>query len=189
MKKIELVYREILFNAIEKNNKKLTQAYLANTLKISLSTVNLALKPLVKMNSVKINKNGFDVIDSKKILYYWASIRNIERDIIYKTRVEKSVEEIEKLMPNSAIFTAYSAYKFKFKNAPADYSEVYVYCDKEEIKERFEESKNIPNLFVLRKDIAKLTTANLFVDLWNLKEWYAKDYLDALQRRLNGILA
>jgi len=193
MKKIELVYREILFNAIEKNNKKLTQAYLANTLKISLSTVNLALKPLVKMNSVKINKNGFDVIDSKKILYYWASIRNVDKDIIYKTRVEEPVREIEKQMPDDIVFAAYSGYKFKFKDVPADYSEVYVYGT-ENIKDRFKENDKNPNLFVLKKDSAMekygkiITTANLFVDLWNLKQWYAKDFLKAVEGKIGRIL-
>ncbi|MBI2663392.1 winged helix-turn-helix transcriptional regulator [Candidatus Woesearchaeota archaeon] len=193
MKKIEFVYREILFNVIEKNNKKLTQAYLANTLKISLSTVNLALKPLVKMNSVKINKNDFDVIDSKKILYYWASIRNVDKDIIYKTRVEEPVREIEKQMPDDVVFAAYSGYKFKFKDVPADYSEVYVYGT-ENIKNRFKENDKNPNLFVLEKDSAMekygktITTANLFVDLWNLKQWYAKDFLKAVGGKIGRIL-
>ena len=189
MKKLELVYNKILEEAIEKKNYRLTQKALSKELKISLSTVNYALKPLRNMSAIKINLKNFNIINPKKILYYWASIRNIEKDIIYKTRIDKDVREIEKLMPNSVIFTAYSFYKFKFKDAPADYSEVYVYGDKEEIKKRFEESKGIPNLFVLKKDINELTLANLFVDLWNLKEWYAKDFLNALERRLNGILA
>ena len=189
MKKLELVYNKILEEVIENKNHQLTQKSLSEELKISLSTVNHALQPIKNMGAIKISLKNFNVVNTRKILYYWASIRNIKRDIIYKTRVGKPVEEIEKLMPNSAIFTAYSAYKFKFRNKPADYSEVYVYCNKEEIKERFPESKNVPNLFVLKKDIAELTTANLFADLWNLKEWYAKDYLDALQGRLNGILA
>lgn len=189
MKKLELVYNKILEEVIENKNYKLTQIFLSRELKISLSTVNHALQPIKNMGAIKINLKNFNVVNPGKILYYWASIRNIERDIIYKTRAEVPVEEIEKEMSSSAVFTAYSAYKFKFKDKPADYSEVYVYCSKEEIKERFPESKNVPNLFVLRKDIIKLTTANLFADLWNLKEWYAKDYLDALQRRLDGILA
>ena len=193
MKKIELVYREILFNAIEKKNKKLTQAYLAKALAISLSTVNLALKPLVKMNSIKIKKMGFDIIDIRKILYYWASIRNIDKDIVYKTRVEEPIKEIEKQMPDNIIFTAYSAYKFKFNDVPADYSEVYVYGT-EEIKKRFKENKNNPNLFVLKMDneierYGKITTlANSFVDFWNLKQWYAKDFLKALENKIGRFL-
>lgn len=193
MKKIELVYREILYNAMEKNNKTLTQSYLANVLKISLSTVNLALKPLANMNAVKIKKMGFDIIDIRKILYYWASKRNIEKDITYKTRVEEPVKEIEKQMPNNIVFTAYSAYKFKFKDVPADYSEIYIYGD-ENIKKRFKENNKIPNLFILKKDnvIEKygktVTIANLFVDLWNLKQWYAKDFLNALEAKIGRVL-
>ncbi len=189
MKKLELVYNKILEEVIENKNYKSTQKSLSNELKISLSTVNHALKPLRNMNAVKINLKNFEIINSKKILYYWASIRNIEKDIIYKARIDKDIIGIEQSMPNSIIFTAYSAYKFKFNDAPADYSEVYIYGDKKDIKGRFKEIKGIPNLFVLKKDINKLTLANLFVDLWNLKEWYSKDYLDALEVKLNGILA
>lgn len=192
MKKIELVYREILFNVMERNNKILTQSHLANALNISLSTVNLALKPLESMNAIKIKKMGFDIIDVKKILYYWASKRNIEKDIIYKTRVEEPVKEIEKQMPNNIVFTAYSAYKFKFKDVPADYSEVYIYGD-ENIKKRFKENNKFPNLFILKKDNAEkygktATIANLFVDLWNLKQWYAKDFLNALEAKIGRVL-
>lgn len=136
------------------------------------------------MGAVKINSKNFEIINIKKILYYWASIRNLQKDIIYKIRVDKNVTEIEKNMPPSALFTAYSYYKFKFNDVPADYSEIYVYCSKEEIKKRFKEIKGTPNLFILKKDSNKVTLANLFVDLWNLKEWYAKEYLQALENKL-----
>jgi len=193
MKKIEFVYREILFNAIEKEKKDLTQAYLANTLEVSLSTINLALKSLARMNAVRIRKRGFDIIDVRKVLYYWASMRNVEKDIIYQTRVEEPVTKIEKQMPDNIVFTAYSAYKFKFENTPADYSEVYVYGT-EEIKKRFKPNNKIPNVFVLKKDnqIEKygksVTIASLFVDLWNLKQWYAKDFLKALEAKIARVL-
>ena len=191
MKRSEEIYREILFEGMERKNNKLTQAYLANALKISLSIVNLSLKPLIKMNAVKINKRSFDVMDKRKILYYWASIRNIEKDIIYKTRADKSVKNIESEMPNSVIYGGYSAYKFKFKDVPADYSEVYIYSkDLEEIEKRFPRNNKNPNLFVLKKDdnMKKITIAQIFVDLWNLKEWYAKEFLKALEERINGLL-
>ncbi|MBI4154713.1 winged helix-turn-helix domain-containing protein [Candidatus Woesearchaeota archaeon] len=185
MKRIEQVYNKILEEAIENKNYKLTQKSLSEELKISLSTVNYAIKPLRNMGAIKVNLKNFDMINIKKMLYYWASIRNIEKDIIYRTRINNGVGEIEKQMPNSVIFTAYSAYKLKFKDMPSDYSEVYVYADINDIKNRFKQNKEIPNLFVLKKDISKLTLANLYVDLWNLKEWYSKEYLQALEKRLN----
>jgi len=96
-------------------------------------------------------------------------------------------------MPNDIIFTAYGGYKFLFKDVPADYSEVYIYGDVD-IKKRFPLEKGTPNLFVLKKDsiierYGKHTTiANTFVDLWNLREWYAKEFVKALEVRLHGIL-
>ena len=187
MKRIEEVYRELLFQSMEKKNSSLTQSCLAKTLKLSLSVVNLALKPLRKMNAIKIKQRSFDVIDKKKILYYWASIRNLEKDIIFKTRAEKEVKKIEAEMPSDIIYAAYSAYKFKFKDVPADYSEVYVYSGNlGEIEKRFPKNNKTPNLFVLKRDgnMKEKTTAQIFVDLWNLKEWYATDFLNALEKRI-----
>jgi len=193
MKKIEFVYREILFQALERKKNDLTQSFLSKELRMSLSVVNHALIPLRKMNAIYVKKRGFDVIDTKKILYYWASIRNLEKDIIYKTRVDHPAYKIENSMPDYVIYGAYSAYKLKFKDVPSDYSEVYVYSN-EDLKERFPESKKTANLLILKKDefmdkYGKLTTmAQTFVDLWNIKEWYAHDFLKALEEKINGIL-
>lgn len=197
MKNIEIVYREILYQAIEKKNMKLTQAEIARKLKISLSIVNSAVKRLEEIGAIEIYPRSFHVLDVKKILYYWASIRNLNKDVIYKTRVELPVKEIEKQMPADLIFAAYTAYKFLFKDVAADYSEVYVYGDDLSLKEiirRFPANNGMANLFVLKKDKnldsygKKTTIANTFVDLWNMKEWYAKEFVKAIEGRLNGIL-
>lgn len=192
MKKIEFVYREILYQVLEKDSKTLTQLALAKKLKISLSTVNHALRPLKNMGAIDIGLKNFKVIEPKKILYHWASVRNPEKDTIYQTRVDQPVRKIESEMPADIIFAAYSAYKYKFKDVPADYSEVYVYSEEKEMRKRFPESKNRPNLFVLKKDelmegYGKTTTlAQTFVDLWNLREWYAKEFLEALKKKVEG---
>lgn len=191
MKKIELVYKEILDRLIENQIKVSTQSCLAKTLKISLSTVNHALSYLKQMNAIKVKPNSFEIISPKKILLYWASIRNLEKDIVYKTRSPLEITQIEKNMPNNVIYAAYSAYKFLFKNMPADYSEVYIYSDEDnlkQIKKRFPETKNQPNLFILKKEFDKMSQSLLFVDLWNLKQWYAKDFLKAMEEKLHGIL-
>ena len=183
------MYREILYQA-EKGNNILTQKAGSDKLGLSLSNVYNALEPLRRMNAISVKKMCFHIVNSKKILYHWASIRNLKKDIAYSTRHEKSVIEIEKSMPDSVIFTAYTGYKLRFKDAPADYSEVYVYCDDiEEIKKRFPESKNVPNIFILKKDknidkYGKIATnASIFVDLWNLPEWYAKDFLKSMEQK------
>lgn len=185
MLKKELIYREILYQAIEKKNRKMTQAELARSLKISLSTVNNALKPLIKMNAIDIKKRNFVLIDPKKALYYWASIRKIEKDIIYSTRIEKPILVIESEMPSDVLFTAYTGYKFEFKDVPADYSEIYIYTENiKEIKKRFPFKEGPSNLFVLKRQFDKVTMAQLFVDLWNIKTWYARDFLIALEKKI-----
>lgn len=191
MKRTEEVYREIIHQA-EKDNNSLTQKSISEKLALSLSNVNNAIAPLRRMGAISVRKMSFQIVNRKKILYYWASIRNIKKDVVYSTRAEKSIADIEKSMPDTAVFTAYSGYKLRFKDAPADYSEVYVYCDDiEEIKKRFPQSKNIPNLFVLKKDknidkYGKIATnANIFVDLWNLPEWYAQEFLKAMEKKWN----
>ena len=191
MKRAEEVYREILYQA-EKGNNMLTQKAIAEKLNLSISNVNNSVAPLRRMGAINVKKMCFYIINPKKLFYHWASLRNLSKDIVYSTRAEKNVIDIEKLMPDSAIFTAYSGYRLRYKEAPADYSEIYVYCDDvKEIKTRFKESKNVPNIFVLKKDknideYGKIATnANIFVDLWNIPEWYAHEFLRAMEQKWN----
>ena len=102
------------------------------------------------------------------------------------------VMKIESSLPNGCIFTAFSAYRMVYGDAPADYSEVYVYINKsllEEIKKRFPEKKANPKLIILEADnFLKGKTApisQLYSDLWSIKDWYARDFINALEKRLN----
>jgi len=94
MKKIEQIYKEILYRYFEKKINRFTQLELSKNLGFSLGVVNLAIKKLEKINSIQVNKMSFFVIDAKKILYLWASERNFGRDILFKTRIEMPVREI-----------------------------------------------------------------------------------------------
>lgn len=194
MKKQEEIYRELLYQAIENKNFKLTQSELSKKLHISLSIVNSAIKKLYSVGAIKINQRNFNIIDARKMLYIWASVRNLEKEIIFKARLEMPVREIERAMPN-ILFTAYTAYKLKFNDTPADYSEVYAYADEKEldiIKKRFsnfKHSEENPNLFILKKDksldlYSSIPIAQIFVDLWNLKEWYAKEFINSLDNKI-----
>ncbi len=150
------------------------------------------MKPLASIGAVEKKTRSFNVINLRKILIFWATTRNIAKDIRYTTRSDLPVQKIEGGMPSDVVFTACSGYRFLYNEAPADYGEVYVYANRkalEEIKERFPKSKGPPNIFVLEMDeymppgnIAPIP--QIYVDLWNLKEWYAKEYLTALEKRL-----
>jgi hypothetical protein len=155
--------------------------------------VNNALKPLAEMGAIGILRRGVKITDAEKMLLYWASVRDLGKDIVYSTRADAPPSGIEKGMPPRVAYTAYSAYKFRFGDVPADYSEVYVYSeDVAEIKRRFPPRAGPPNLFVLKPDgrlfgLAKDDIAPLsqvFVDLWNVKEWYAREFAAALKERI-----
>ena len=93
-------------------------------------------------------------------------------------------------MPPNVIFGCCSGFAQKYNETPADYDKVYVYSEKqdiEEIKNRFPlQRKGYMNLVVLESDpwlknFGKITPdCQTFVDLWNLAEWYAKDFLNTL---------
>lgn len=190
--RLENVYREVCYQNLEKEKKRFTQRELAKTCKLAISTVNYALSPLAEIGAISKRGRGFDVIDIKKILLYWANKRKPSRDVIYKTFFQ-DLREAEKSMPTDAIFTAYTAYKLRFNSVPADYSEVYVYAaDPKEIEKRFPPSKKKPNIFILRldPDIRKTSKKNsvclgqIFVDLWNLREWYASEFIKEFERKV-----
>jgi hypothetical protein len=194
MKK-ERVYREILYGVFEKGIVTFKQLELSKACRLSLSTVNNALRPLEQMNAIEKKRFGFKVLDPKKVLLYWASIRRLEKDIVYQAYLDKPVEEIESEVPPKTVFTGYSAFKFRFRRVPSDYSEVVVYGTREDFEKRFgkEDDRFKPNLIVLNLDehLAKFKVApmpQIFVDLWNLKSWYARDFLKEMEEIIDGIL-
>ena len=193
MNKKEIIWREVLFQVIENKKIKFTQKDLAQKYGFSLSTVFNALKAPRGSNCIETSNRGFKVLDVEKWLYLWATFRNLKKDIVYQTHTEKGVKEIEGEMPPDIIFSTFSAYFRKYKDAPADYDKVYIYSGKEElekIKLRFPFKKGYANLIVISSDpwlkqFGKITPdCQTFVDLWNLPEWYAKDFLNALKEKL-----
>lgn len=192
MQKKETIWRHILEETFKKPTSVFTQKGIAQKFGISTSTVFNALKIPRQLSAVEITGRYFRIKDAEKLLMIWATHRNLNKEIIYKTKVNSNTREIEGMMPPDVIFGAYSAYRFAFDETPADYSAVYIYAeDLTEIEKRFPIQKGTANLYVLKKDdnldaFGKLTPASqIFVDLWNLPEWYAKDYRSALKEKMN----
>ncbi|MGB9680840.1 MAG: hypothetical protein ACPLYC_01390 [Minisyncoccia bacterium] len=193
MTKIEIIWREILYQVIEKKVGQFTQKALAQKFSISLNLVFQALKIPRQAKAIEVTSRGFRIRDKEKFLYLWATRRNLSKDIIYQTHSELSVKELEASMPPDIIYAAYSAYLKYFKEAPADYDKVYVYLEEENLKKiqkRFPPAKGYENLIILKadpwlKNYGPLTPLpQLFVDLWNLEDWYAKDFLNALKEKI-----
>ncbi len=192
MTKKETIWRFILKKALDERELRFTQKDIAAHFKISTSTVFNALKAPRKLGAIEVTGRFFRLRDAEKLLLLWATQRNFKNDIVYSTYVDAEVREIEGRMPPDVIFGAFSAYRFAHNEAPADYSTVYVYSEGlEELKKRFPKQKGPPNLFVLKPDpelvsFGKTTPdVQTFVDLWNIPQWYAKDYLAALKKKIN----
>lgn len=192
MTKKEIVWREVLFQAMQNKKIEFTQKEIAQKYNLSLSTVFNALKTPRQANIIE-GKRGFRVKDTEKFLYLWATFRKLKKDIIYQTSTEKPILTIEGEMPPEAIFGTFSAFCKKYQTSPADYDRVYIYIDENNLdglKKRFPGAKGRPNLIALKADpflrnFGELTPdCQTFVDLWNLEEWYAKDFLNALKEKI-----
>lgn len=195
MLKIEIIWREILFQTLEKKNRRFTQKELSQKFNFSLSTIFQALKIPRKMGAVRVTGRFFVLEDPEKLLYHWASVRNPQKDLVYQTRVDLPIFEIEGQMPPEVIFACYSAFRFSFQTIPADYDKVYVYVKNPRvITQRFPQRAGQPNLFVLAADQflpdygPTTSLAQTFVDLWNLSDWYAKEFIAALKEKIDGLL-
>lgn len=197
MKKIEIIWRELLFQAVEKGRRQFTQKELAEKFSFSTSTLFQALKIPRKMGAVRVTSRFFILEDPEKLLYHWASFRNLDNDILFKGKVNLSISEIEGQMPPDIIFGGFTAAGKHLKgNFPADYDKVYIYSNNlKNIEQRFQFDKGRENLIVIKADpFAKqygptTTLAQTFVDLWNLPEWYAKEYVNSLKEKINGFLS
>lgn len=193
MLKIEYIWRELLYQAIEKNNPDFQISDLSHRFSLSTSVVSHALVPLRNLSIVEIGKLGSKVTDSEKLLYFWATRRNLKKDIVYSTHTSLPIMDIESSMPSNSFPTAYSAIRLYLNESPADYDKTYFYSENsEEIQKRFPHSNNNNhNLFILKPDpyfsiYSKTTLAQIFTDLWNLSDWFAKEYSNLLLNRIKS---
>lgn len=195
MKKIEAVWRELLFQSIECKKFVFTQKELSLYLKVSVSTIHQALIIPRKLNAIRVTGRDFEIIHLEKILYLWATVRDPLKEVVYKTFVPVSAAYLEGLLPPGTIFTGYSGFKEHLSCTPAEYDHVYCYSQALlEIKKRCPfNPKQFPNLWVLKPDARlslylSLPLAQIFVDIWNFPEWYAKDFISEFRQRYVTIL-
>jgi len=199
MKKIETLWHHILYEALTHQQFKFTQQGLAVQFSCSLSTVHHALAMPTKIGAIRKETKFFVLAYPMKLLLYWASLRNLTRWIIYQTYSPLSIQEREGQVPPTAIYACYSAARKILIEPPADYEAVYLYDTAEnlsEIARRFpEDTRKRPNLFVL-KDSAVMrpygsvtTIPQTYVDIWNLGDWYAHDFIQGLEEKIHGLLS
>ena len=191
MLKIEYIWRELLFRAIEKKDSSFSITELSRKFGLSTSVVSYALGPLRDMGIVEIGKTASNIRDSERLLYFWATRRNLNKEIIYKTYNPGSVFEIESLMPPNVVPTAYSACRLLFNINPSDYGKAYFYSNNiDSVSGRFpQDHKKEANIYILKddeffKNYPIIPKAQVYADLWNLPEWYAKEFSENLLNKI-----
>ena len=197
MKKIETVWANLLYQTLERRQTDFQQQKLAQQLSISLSTVNHALKDIRRLGAIQITGSGGEVVDAEKILMHWANHRNLESDIVARLNLAASPIEIEGFLPTASILGGYSAVRHRFGEAPTDYTTVHVYHPRPElVLDRFKTEPSGPTRLVILNLDSRLpvdnettTLAHTFVDLWNLTDWMAKDFVIRIKQEIDGVLS
>ena len=197
MKKIETVWANMLFDVLERRQTSFQQQKLAQKLSISLSTVNHALKDIRRLGAIQITGGGGEVVDAEKILMHWANRRSIKNDIVSQLNLAPSPIEVEGSLPTASILGGYSAVRHRFGEAPTDYTTVYVYHPRPElVLDRFKTEPSGPTQLVILNLDSRLpvdnettTLAHTFVDLWNLTDWMAKDFVIRIKQEIDGVLS
>lgn len=195
MKKFEIIWREILTRAVEERSASFSQGELAKRFGYSTSTVFHALGEPRAIGAIEVGKRAFQLTHFEKLLMLWATRRRLTSDISYQTSVGLPILEIEGLLPGNVIPTAYTAYRLRFAQTPADYDHVYLYhAKKEEVEKRFPPQKGRVNLTVLQPDpvlinMKEVPLPQLYVDLWNLPQWYARDFYLAVYHQMEQELS
>ena len=206
----QAVYRDILEKQLRNPKQKFTENGIARELGVSPNTVSTAVRKLVDIGAAAIYGRYFEVMGVEKALLYWAATRRLQNDIAYATYTNKDTSYIERSMPGGTAYTAYTGYVNLFGNDAAAYGEVYVYATEAglpAIKRRFEKALFSPasryaNLIVLKPDKilngmiennalekATVPVTQLYVDLWNIKEWNAYEFIKKLKKRIDEMHA
>lgn len=204
MRKIDRVLREVLHRFYEGGERFFNQKGLAATCELSLGTVNPLIARLEGLGAIERKPLGFRFIDPKRALLYWAVTRELGKDVTYTTFVPGTVDELEAGSPSSAILTAYSGFRAKLGSTPADYDQVFIYADADEMRRAFKPtSRERRNLFVLTPDehLQRLSEKNvaplvqIYVDLWQLGapasrlvDELEREFAPAPERALEGIM-
>jgi hypothetical protein len=187
----EMVWRHLLVGAQDRDNRRSSLTELSAELDLPISTIHKALERPRAMGAVRGGAGGLRVLDPRRLQLLWAVTRDLNRDIVYATRVRTSTGEIEARLPPTAIPTAYTAFvQHEGRNLVADYEQVVVYADGNEATRQFPPRRGQANLLVLEPDplLSRYgpvaPRCQVYADLFNLPSWQAQRFLAALDRRI-----
>lgn len=191
LSRTEMVWRHLLVGAFDQGIRRNSLTQLSGDLNFPVSTIHKALERPRAIGAVRGSASGLRVLDPKRLQLLWAALRDLKGDLVYATKVPMAVNEIEARLPASAIPTAYTAFvQHEGRNVVADYEQVLVYADANEVRRRFPFRSGEANLLVLEPDpllsrYGKVAPrCQTYADFFNLPTWQAQRFLEALDRKL-----
>jgi hypothetical protein len=198
MLKREILWRQIADDVLEGRRTTFHQRAMAAELGMSPGNVNLALEPLRAIGAVSVAGKNLVVRDVRKILLLWAARRRPSRPLAAFTSAEHARALVRVLPPGLAL-TSFAGFVARYGDEPAPFSvaRAYVRADDHatlvELRRRFSESPDVgaATLIVHEADSVMahnlpeiVGPAQLYVDLWMEADFFASDYLRALEGRL-----
>jgi hypothetical protein len=187
----EMVWRHLLVAALDLGIRRSSLTELSVELDLPVSTIHKALERPRAIGAVRGSASGLRVLDPRRLQLMWAAQRDLNKDIVYATRVPMTVNEIEARLPVSAIPTAYTAFVLhEGRNLVADYEQVVVYADANAVRRQFPSRRGEANLVVLEADplLSRYgrvaSRCQVYADLFNLPTWQAQRFLAELDRKL-----
>ena len=198
MLKREIVWRRIADDVLENRQTTFPQRELAAQLGMSAGNVHLALEPLRAVGAARVVGKNLVVRDVRKILLLWAARRQPSRPLAAFTSMEHARDLVRVLPPGLAL-TSFAGFVARYGDEPAPFSvaRAYVRLDDQatlvELRRRFNESPDVgaATLIVheadsmLARNLPEIVgPAQLYVDLWAEADFFASDYLRALEGRL-----
>lgn len=187
----EMVWRHLLVAALDQGIRRSSLTQLSAELELPVSTIHKALERPRAIGAVRGSASGLRLLDPKRLLLLWAALRDLNGDVVYATKVPMAVSAIEARLPLSAIPTAYTAFvEHEGRNLIADYEQVVVYADANEVRRRFPPRRGQPNLLILEPDPLLprygrvAPRCQVYADLFNLPTWQAQRFIAAWDRKL-----
>ena len=198
MLKREIVWRQIADDVLEDRRTTFHQRELAAELGMSPGNVHLALEPLRAVGAARVVGKNLVVRDVRKILLLWAARRQPSRPLAAFTSMEHA-RDLGRVLPPGLALTSFAGFVARYGDEPAPFSvaRAYVRPDDEatlvELRRRFNESPDVGAATlivhaadsVLARNLPEIVgPAQLYVDLWGEADFFASDYLRALEGRL-----
>jgi hypothetical protein len=189
--KTEILWRHLLVEAIEHDNRRNSITELSERFGFAPSTVHRALVVPREMGALDTVRSGLVLRDPMRLLLHWAGTRRLAHDHPFKVHAGLPVGEILDRLPATAVPTGAAAYARRFRNDVSDYSVVYCYhSDPLAVIVSMPDELGEPDLVILEPDpflteygeIASIPQT--YVDLFVTSGWQAQRFLHAMSERL-----